>query len=556
MTSVDTFPARFGPFVLLRCLGAGGMGSAYLARHPDLSGLLVVKRLHPQLMLDSTIFKRFVHEAEVAAHVRHPNVAGVVAMGTVDNEPFLATEYVFGIPVADIVLRIEDSLVDAVPLDVGLALGIEMMRGLEGIHRATHRKTGEALGLIHRDIGARNVLVGFDGHVRIIDLGLGKSTLSDWQTNYQQLAGSPDYMSPEQAMGAQVDGRADVYAAAVTLWELLAGRKRIRTDSVGERIKLAVGAQPEPLLDVRPEASPRLEAILKQAMIPDPDQRTPTVEILRQTLDEERRALPTRAGTPDVVAWLDTACATIIARERRLLEDAKGLERRSTRPVRAETKFFVQQELVQGSKDPYAPYSADADPVRTQIGVRAVFDRLAASQVAIRLSEMVEPGKERSGPIGARALLAAFVFAIMVGVAGLTAWLLTPAALVQAEGMIVAPAPVPPGPSHTVAAPVVVDPPPELLDPDPVVEAIDPAVDAAPKPRVRTAKARTKTTRRSKAFVKKKRRLVERLRLLRRQRFEIAYQRRLTRISSRLSKARTVRSLDSISASLTRLEAE
>jgi hypothetical protein len=168
----------------------------------------------------------------------------------------------------------------------------------------------------------------------------------------------------------------------------------------------------------------------------------------------------------------------------------------------------------------------------------------------------VEPGKERSGPIGARALLAAFVFAIMVGVAGLTAWLLTPSALVQAEGMIVAPAPVPPGPSHTVVAPAVVDPPPELLDPDPVVEAIDPAVDVAPKPRVRTAKARTKTTRRSKAFVKKKRRLVERLRLLRRQRFEIAYQRRLTRISSRLSKARTVRSLDSISASLTRLEAE
>ncbi len=553
MSSVDTFPARFGPFVLLRCLGAGGMGSAYLARHPELSGLLVVKRLHPQLMQDSTIFKRFVHEAEVAAHVRHPNVAGVVAMGTVDNEPFLATEYVFGIPVADIVLRIEDSLVDPVPLDVGLVLGIEMMRGLEGIHRAVHRETGEGLGLIHRDIGARNVLVGFDGHVRIIDLGLGKSTLSDWQTNYQQLAGSPDYMSPEQAMGAQVDGRADVYAAAVTLWELLAGRKRIRTDSIAERIKLAVGAQPEPLLDVRPEASPRLEAILKQAMVADPDRRTPAVDILCQTLEEERRALPTRATTQDVVAWLDVACATIIARERRLLEDAKGLERRGTRPVRAQTKFFVQQELVQGSKDPYAPYSADADPVRTQTGVKAVFDKLAASQVAVRLAELVEPDKDRGGPIGTRAVLIALVFAVMVVVAGLTAWVLTPPALVQAEGILVAPAPVPP-PPELLAPPVVEVPPPKTADPDPLFE--DPILED-PKPAVRVRpKARTKATRRSKAFVGKKRKLVERLRRLRRQRFEIAYQRKLTRISSRLSKARSVRALNGIAASLTRLEAE
>ncbi len=222
------FPERYGPFTLVRELGAGGMGTVYLALHPDTDNLLVLKRMHPQLLQDASILKRFTHEAEVAAHVRHPNVAAVVAMGTVDKEPFFTTEFVFGLQLSKIVDRIEQSLTGPVPLGVGLHLAVELARGVEAIHEARHQDTGAPLALIHRDIGARNVLVGFDGRLRIIDLGLGKSILSDWQTAHQLLAGSPDYMPPEQAMGARVDARADVYAAAVTIWELFAGNKRFR----------------------------------------------------------------------------------------------------------------------------------------------------------------------------------------------------------------------------------------------------------------------------------------------------------------------------------------
>jgi len=524
------------------------MGSAYLARHPEVGGLLVVKRLHPELMVDETVFKRFVHEAEVAAHVRHPHVAGVIAMGTVDREPFLATEYVFGMPMAQIIDRVEDNLVDPVPLSIGLTLGVELLQGLDAVHNAVHRETGEPLGLIHRDIGARNVLVGFDGHLRIIDLGLGRSVLSDWQTAHQALAGSPDYMPPEQAMGARVDGRADVYAAAVTLWELLAGRKRIRAESVTERLKYAVAAQPESLRDVRSEASPRLEAILKQAMAPDPDHRTPTADILLKTITEEQRAHG-RASTQEVVAWLDMACATIIAKERRLLEDAKGLERRALRPVRAETRFFVQQP-VPATEDPYAAYEPSAEPARTATGVKAALGRLAESEAAVRLSEWVDPQQIKKAPVSIKAVLIASIVGFMALVAGTTAWVLTPELPVRAEGLVAPPPPPAPRPIYPPPAPPPIAAPEPEIDPEPEPE-IEP--EAAPPP---SPKAHTRSSRTSKAVLSRKRGLVERLRSLRRQRFEISFQRKLTKLSAELSRARSQRALDRIEASLSRLEAQ
>lgn len=553
MSAVETFPTRFGPFVLLRKLGAGGMGSAYLARHGEVDALIVLKRLHPELVRDETIFKRFVHEAEVAAHVRHPNVAAVVAMGTVDGEPFLATEYVFGIPASQVVERVQQSLVDPLPLPVALTLAVDLLAGLDAVHNACHRETGAHLGLIHRDIGARNVLVGFDGRVKIIDLGLGKSVLSDWQTASQVLAGSPDYMAPEQAMGGRVDARADVYAAAVTIWELLAGRKRIRADSVAERVQLAVAAQPEPLLPHRPDATPRLEAILKQGMWPDAELRTPTAALLRRTLEEERRALGTRARREDVAAWLAAGCATIIARERRNLEDAHALERRALRPVRAETRFFVQEAL---DKDPYAAYTEPAPelPHHHETGVRAALEALAESEAAAALADLVDPERVRREGWPARLRLAAVVLGCVIAVAGLTAWLLTPSQPdVQVEGL---PPPVAqPDPPPVAPPPVVVeapDPPPE----DTPALDVDPGPDHDPEPVATPAPPRPRATPGvGRDVVQRRRQLVERLRQLRRARFEIAFQRKLTQLSARLSNARSHRALDEIEAELKRLEA-
>lgn len=595
-------PERFGPFVLLRQLGVGGMGSAHLAMHAENGELLVVKRMHPELLADESIFKRFVHEAEVATHVRHPNVAALRAMGAVDQEPFLATEFVFGIQVSHIVERVESSQIDPIPLGVGLFLAVELVSGIEAVHLACHRETGAPLSLIHRDIGARNVLVGFDGQIRVIDLGLGKSILSDWQTAAQVLAGSPDYMPPEQAMGVRVDGRADVYSAAVTIWELLAGRKRIREEGIAARLSRAIQAQPEPLLGFRPDAPKRLEAILKQAMHPDPELRTPTATIFKRALGEILHERARNVTKSDVVAWLDSACATVIAKERRSLAEARARGAAFVGRTRsaARTELFVGRPgaIELGShlelsdavaatitrreerpsvevrpapvEAPAAAWSQLASEVRENVA------KLATSPSVASLAALVDPENFRRQSPLARVALIGGAFFVLVTIATVTALLVRPPDRVEvtplSEPLPVAEAPIgrPAIPARATLEPRPAAPD-ELAATEPravVAEGEAAGVEGDPRgvesggrpegiePRPGGDGPAQPPVRLSPEVSARKSELVRRIKQLRRVRFDLDFQKRLTQLSARLSRARSAKALDELEASLVRMEAE
>jgi serine/threonine protein kinase len=312
----EVFPQRFGPFVLLRLLGSGGMGKAYLAKHVSKPGLLALKRMHEHLLDEPTLKRRFQHEFAVAEHVRHPNVAGLMWRGEQKEEPFFATQFVVGLALSAIIEEIELRRVERIPLVAGLHVAVGLAAGLEAVHTAVHTETGAPLELVHRDMGARNVILGDDGAPRIIDLGLGRSALADWHTAANLLAGSPDYMAPEQAQGKQADRRADVYATAVAIWELLAGKKRIREPTVPLRIQRALEAVPEPLVMHRREASRSLERLLKEAMEPSVADRLASATLLRQGLERELAAL---GGDPEAAttrAWMERTFPAQLARER------------------------------------------------------------------------------------------------------------------------------------------------------------------------------------------------------------------------------------------------
>ncbi len=313
----DVFPQRFGPFVLLRLLGSGGMGKAYLAKHVERPEFLALKRMHEHLLDEPTLKRRFQHEFEVAVHVRHPNVAGLMWMGTEKEEPFFATEFVVGLPVSSIIEEIELRRAEKIPLVAGLHVAVGLAAGLEAVHTAVHTDTGAPLELVHRDMGARNVILGDDGRPRIIDLGLGRSALADWHTAANLLAGSPDYMAPEQAQGKPADRRADVYATAVTIWELLVGKKRIREPTIPLRIQRSLEVVPEPLVLHRREASRSLERLLKEAMEPSVADRLASATLLRQGLERELAALGGDPQAATTRAWMERTFAAQLARERR-----------------------------------------------------------------------------------------------------------------------------------------------------------------------------------------------------------------------------------------------
>lgn len=528
------------------------MGKAYLGRHPDWPTLLVVKRMHRGLLDDATLLKRFVHEAEVATFVRHANVAALVAMGTVEGEPFCATEYVFGLSIAQVLERVETGVSAIIPLPIALQLGVGLLAGVEAIHTARHLETGEALDLVHRDIGARNVLIGSDGQPRIIDLGLGKSILADWHTATNMFAGSPDYMPPEQALGKRVDRRADVFAAAATVWELLVGKKRIREPGIPQRIARAIEARPEPVSAFRPEASRALEAALLRAMAPDPEERTPQASTVRLALERELSSIAPGFDRGRVASWLAEQCATVLAKERRLLDEAEALDVGGRSDGGGHTQILVAHAI---NFAPLARADTLAEGERTGVTEARDPEVVEAAGPRPRLVPPVPPRRGStvvgSPPTSRRLELLILVLSaivVLLLVALIASRSPRRGAMVTVEAL---------GDSHDAPA----------QESAPIGATSSPASDlagigAAPGPTTATAgEARIEpidpsAQKLSPELVAKRRALVARITALRRQRFDVRFQRKLTELGTRVSRARTEEALLEAEARLRRLERE
>jgi serine/threonine-protein kinase len=201
---------RLGGFTIERELGAGGMGMVVLARQESLDRLAVLKRIHPQHGGDAELEARFAREAIAAARLHHPNVVSVYDRFHVRGQQYMATEYVDGVDLAEL-LRVEAPL----PWRIAAGIGLEVARGLEAIH---------AQGTLHRDVKPHNLLVGRHGEVKITDFGLALDTTGSPLTQPGISLGTPPYMAPEQLRGERVDPRADLFAFGCVLYEMLTSR--------------------------------------------------------------------------------------------------------------------------------------------------------------------------------------------------------------------------------------------------------------------------------------------------------------------------------------------
>src|SRR6266545_1152051 len=216
----DSLPRIFGRYLLVERLSRGGMGEIFLARH-GLSGfekLVVIKKVLPHLAADREFLTRFIDEAKVAVNLQHANVAQVYEVGRVNDEYFLALEYVSG---SD--LRATMALLaarrQAMPVELALFIAREAANGLAYAHRRTDA-AGASLALVHCDISPPNLMLSFEGEVKIIDFGIARSRRRMTETNPDRGFGKFGYLAPEQLLkGYVVDHRTDVYALGVVLFE-------------------------------------------------------------------------------------------------------------------------------------------------------------------------------------------------------------------------------------------------------------------------------------------------------------------------------------------------
>jgi serine/threonine-protein kinase len=316
-----------GRYALFEELASGGMATVHLGRLLGSAGFtrpVAIKRLHPQFAKDPAFVAMFLDEARLTGGISHPNVVPTLDVVCREGEVFIVMEYVQGESLAHL-LRAARALGEQAPVAVVSAILVSALNGLHAAHKAKDR-SGNPLGIVHRDISPQNIMVGVDGIARVLDFGIAKAAgRSQQRTREGVIKGKLGYVAPEQIEGETVTARTDVYAAAVVLWEALAGRRLFDGSHDGHRIAKVLAGCSEPPSTWRPEVSPELDAITLRGLSIEPSGRFPTAADLARAL--QRAAAP--ASTHDVAEWVRRlAHEQLTGRARRLAE----LENSSTEP--------------------------------------------------------------------------------------------------------------------------------------------------------------------------------------------------------------------------------
>ncbi len=256
-----------GKYQLVKQLAVGGMGEVWLARQKGPVGfekLVVVKTLLQHLKEDQEFVNMFFDEARIAAVLNHPNIAQIYDLGEDHGEYYIAMEYVHGLSLRDVVVySLERG--NGLPLALKCRVVADAAAALDFAHQAK-TPAGQPLDLIHRDVSPQNILIGFNGAVKLIDFGVAKAANKLVRTATGIIKGKYAYMSPEQAYGKPLDGRSDVFGLGTVFWEILTIDRLFKRDNETETLQAVVGAEihPPSMLD---RAVPRtLDPIVLKAL--------------------------------------------------------------------------------------------------------------------------------------------------------------------------------------------------------------------------------------------------------------------------------------------------
>lgn len=299
-------PRPFGTYTLLKLLARGGMGEIYLARTQGITGFekyYAVKKLLKKFTHDNDVATRFIDEAKLGARLQHPNIVQVYDLGRVTDELYMATEFVDGFDLRR-VLRFCHEKKMRIPLDIALFVVREILSGLAYAHRQVDAE-GQLINLIHRDISPQNVLVSFEGEVKVIDFGLAKSTQRSQETQANVLLGNFGYMSPEQARGHILDVRTDVYSAGIVLFELVTGTKRFVEENPMRLLEMV--ARPTPIVpsDRVPGTPKTIDRIYARAAAPAKEERYENAEAFRDDVTAALHKINPKASRENLAQFLN-----------------------------------------------------------------------------------------------------------------------------------------------------------------------------------------------------------------------------------------------------------
>lgn len=379
-----SLPRRFGRYTLFEPIGRGGMAELFLARFETELGatkLAVVKLILPAFAEDPKFCDMLIHEAKLAARLSHRHIVQVLDLGRdaplgdgldeasgggereeAPSEPvvsaakrdaqlYIAMEYVEGFDLNALLRQCSDR---EVPLPPEHALGIvaDVLEGLDYAHRRT-TESGAPLGLVHRDVSPSNILISFDGEVKLCDFGIAHANDVVSADKNEALKGKASYMSPEHARADALDGRADVFAAGIILWELLSGRRLYRLRGDLPLLEQARRAEIPPIPDHGLPNQAELERIVKRALAKSRDERYSTAGAFQRDLEGYMASAGLLASRLKLGEWISSSFGTAVIEKRQASE--RRLPKSSFPPPRSSGAVRLHTSTASNVLIPGAP---------------------------------------------------------------------------------------------------------------------------------------------------------------------------------------------------------
>lgn len=393
----------FGDYVLLEKLAKGGMAEVFLARPAVREGdgrLLVVKRILPHIGNDSEFLNMFQREIQIIMGFNHPHVVQLHDFGAVDGRPFIAMEYIEGKSLRDISDRLKDRQAK-MPVPVALSLMAQAASGLFYAHTFEHMTTGTPLKAVHRDVSPHNLIVSFDGNLKVIDFGIAKAACSVLDLSRTgTVKGKVGYFSPEQLEGHNLDARTDLFSLGVVAWELLTGDKLFAKPGDTEVNVMIKVSQSEkhvvPPSRLNPDIPPEIDRTIVRALEKDPSKR---FHDAREFQSELRKHLMyyypdhTYADTGGLVKEL---FSEDMVNHRRLMKVANQ---------------HAQEMLTDNSVESTAVLAVE-DPGRTRILTVSERNHVTDEVVALRLSQ-IEAALKQKASARHYLMLAFYIFSLV-----------------------------------------------------------------------------------------------------------------------------------------------
>ena len=431
-------PRVIGRYAIYDKIASGGMASVHFGRLVGSAGFtrtVAIKRLHPHLAEEPGFLATMIDEARLAARIHHPNVVPTLDVVTEGGELLVVMEYVRGDSLARL-LHIESARKRRTPLPIASAIVAGALHGLNAAHEAKSDQ-GVPLGIVHRDVSPQNILVGADGVPRVIDFGVAKAAGRLQTTREGVVKGKMAYMAPEQLRAGEVTCLADVYAMAVVLWEMLAGKRMFPGANDAALFGKVLEGVKEPPSVYAPGIPQALDDLVMRGLAADPSDRFPSAAAMAEMLERlVPPALPTEVGR-----WVQDVAAETLARRSALLADIESSSGAATVPANSSTAPASTPRA-----EP-SPLPEDAATVASQPSSLTLETPKPAQSEA--------PGPRRVGRVALVGGAAAFVVAASVVA---VVWSRGPAAAVAespagAASSAIVPPPPPPSPPPSAEPP-------------------------------------------------------------------------------------------------------